>query len=201
MIKFSLLVTVCLILTAVLAAPSQKKGNVNFGKVLSWPFVKLNELLSSVENGKLPNENAVFKVPLQNNSAHGKFRSFFQDDINLNEEKLNELLSSRPNDLAKTFWPNNTVPYALSFDHSEEQHAIIEDAIKRIEAVSCLKFIRRTDERPFIQIIVNKSDNFCGDFSIMSKISIYLERRWFLFGAWISRWCTIYESTRPFALQ
>lgn len=49
-------------------------------------------------------------------------------------------------------WPNKTVPYQFSMDHTSEQRNHIEMALKIIESVSCVKFIRRTNETDYIEI-------------------------------------------------
>lgn len=63
-------------------------------------------------------------------------------------------------------WPNNIVPYKLSLDHSRKQRKHIESALKRIESVSCIKFVRHTNEADYIEVQVNfgYSVNICHSF-------------------------------------
>lgn len=52
-------------------------------------------------------------------------------------------------------WPNKTVPYLLSSDHTEEQRNYIETALKVIETVSCVRFVRRTNETAYVRLAVS----------------------------------------------
>lgn len=52
-------------------------------------------------------------------------------------------------------WPNKTVPYQLSMNHTSEQRNHIELALKTIESVACVKFIRRSNETDYIEITVS----------------------------------------------
>lgn len=51
-------------------------------------------------------------------------------------------------------WPNKTVPYELSSNHTQEQRDYIELALATMESVSCLKFVRRTDETDYVEVKV-----------------------------------------------
>lgn len=86
----------------------------------------------------------------------------------LDEYQEEEILSPTRNGLiAKRYvWPNKTVPYVLSPDHKPEHHQMIENALKQIEAVSCIKFVRRTNENDYIQIIVS----FCHRFILFACV-------------------------------
>jgi len=50
-------------------------------------------------------------------------------------------------------WPDNTVPYVLDqVNHTKVQADHIEKAFRHIESISCLKFVRRTDENDYVQL-------------------------------------------------
>ena len=74
----------------------------------------------------------------------------------LNEEQVEALSSSGRNGLINTKyrWPNKTVPYQLSDDHTKEQRDYIEKGLRTLESVSCLKFVRRTNETKFVNLTV-----------------------------------------------
>lgn len=52
-------------------------------------------------------------------------------------------------------WPNKTMPYQLSSNHTQEQRDHIELALRTLESVSCVKFVRRTNEVDFVQLNVS----------------------------------------------
>lgn len=87
----------------------------------------------------------------------GEFGDHFEGDMILTKDQLDNILSPIRNGLiAKNYrWPNKIVPFALSPDHTESQNRMIEDALKKIEAVSCIKFVRRTNQNDYVQIIVS----------------------------------------------
>lgn len=76
--------------------------------------------------------------------------------MNLSEEQMGEVFSVAKSAAfaSKYRWPNQIVPYQLSMDHTEKQRDYIEQALKTIEFVSCVKFVRRKNERDFIKITV-----------------------------------------------
>lgn len=57
--------------------------------------------------------------------------------------------------LTKYRWPNKTVPYELSSNHTKEQRDYIEKALRTIESVSCVKFVRRTNEVDYVEMKVS----------------------------------------------
>lgn len=76
--------------------------------------------------------------------------------MNLSEEQFEDLFSPARNGLisSKYRWPNKTVPYELSAEHTKEQRDYIELAAKTIESVSCVKFVRRTNEMDYLEFLV-----------------------------------------------
>lgn len=75
----------------------------------------------------------------------------------LSEEQFEALFSPARNGLLSPEyrWPNKTVPYQLCQEHSQEQQNAIELALKKIESVSCVKFVRRTDQNDYVEITVS----------------------------------------------
>lgn len=86
----------------------------------------------------------------------GEYGDFVEGDMRLTEEQMEDLFSPARNGLIKTKyrWPNKTVPYELNINHSKEQNDHIELALKTIESVSCVRFIKRTTEKDYIDIMV-----------------------------------------------
>lgn len=80
----------------------------------------------------------------------------------LTEEQKKALFAPTYNGViaSKYRWLNRTVPYEFSLDHSEEQQKYIRKALNFIESVSCLQFVKRTDEEDYIEIIVSFNYNF-----------------------------------------
>lgn len=75
----------------------------------------------------------------------------------LSKKQLEELFSPARNGLISTKyrWPNEIVPYQLSMNHTQEQRDYIELALKTIESVSCVKFVRRTNEANYVDVTVS----------------------------------------------
>lgn len=78
-------------------------------------------------------------------------------DVLLSKEQLDELFVEPRNGLIPTKyrWPNKTITYQLDMDYTQEQRDYIENALKTIESVSCVKFIRRTDEMDYVDVTVS----------------------------------------------
>lgn len=51
-------------------------------------------------------------------------------------------------------WPNKVVPYVLSDIFNDEQKNHIEAGLRELERVSCLTFVRRTDEVNYVRVNV-----------------------------------------------
>lgn len=52
-------------------------------------------------------------------------------------------------------WPNNTVVYNMDsppFEQSEKD--LVERSLKKIEEVTCVQFVKRTDEDYFVNLTV-----------------------------------------------
>lgn len=75
----------------------------------------------------------------------------------LDDEQMEDLFSPARNGLVDTKyrWPNKTLIYQLSEGHTKEQNDFIEEALKVLESVSCVKFKRRTNEEKYVEITVS----------------------------------------------
>lgn len=106
----------------------------------------------------------------------GEYGDHFQGDMVLTEEQRDEISSgiSSYNGLIATKyrWPNKTVPYILSPNHSKQQQDYIVLSLKIIESVSCVKFVERTNENDYVQIAVSdwKWCNFFTNFVTFDEI-------------------------------
>lgn len=87
----------------------------------------------------------------------GEYGNYVEGDMILTEEQMDTLYSPARNGLiSKSYhWPNKTVYYQLSEKHSQDQRDYIELALRKMESVSCLKFIRRTNQKEYIAITVS----------------------------------------------
>lgn len=103
--------------------------------------------------------NFVRSLPIKSFSDEdfAEYGNHFEGDMILNEDQLEAILSSNRNGLIETKyrWPNNTIPYQLSSNHTEAQQNYIELGLRTIEAISCVKFVRRTNEENFVNITVS----------------------------------------------
>lgn len=87
------------------------------------------------------------------------YGDYFEGDMILSQEQLNAISwgVTPLNGLIDTKyrWPNKTVPYLLTADHTKEQQNLIESALRSMESVSCVKFVRRTNENDYVEVTVS----------------------------------------------
>lgn len=99
---------------------------------------------------------AVFSFLLTDkaNEVDAEYGDHFEGDIILNEQQIEALNNERRNGLVDINyrWPNNTIPYQLSPNHTTAQNAYILQALNMIESVSCVRFQPRINETEFIQL-------------------------------------------------
>lgn len=101
----------------------------------------------------------VRSLPL-NSFSDGDFAEYgnhYQGDMILNEEQSRSISIQTRNGVIETKyrWPNKTVPYQLSSNHTKAQQDFIELGLRTLETVSCVKFVRRTTERNFVNMTVS----------------------------------------------
>lgn len=77
--------------------------------------------------------------------------------MDLDQDQIDALFSiNRNGQIDKNYrWPNKTLTYEFAERHTEEHNKYIEMALKTLESVSCLKFVRRTNEKDYVQMTVN----------------------------------------------
>lgn len=102
---------------------------------LHWTFLKLKKRIFSLV---------------------GEYGDHFEGDLILNQKQLNASKSEESGlDSLDIRWPENVIPYQLSGKHTKQQQNQIEMALSSIEAVSCLKFKRRSNESDFVKLSVS----------------------------------------------
>lgn len=76
--------------------------------------------------------------------------------MRLTEEQEEILFSPAKNGLVLTKfrWPNKTIPYVLPKTLSAPQKAQTELALRTLESVSCVKFVKRTDQTDYVDVVV-----------------------------------------------
>lgn len=86
----------------------------------------------------------------------GEYGDYIEGDMILTEAQKDALFSPARNGFISIFyhWPHKRVYYQLSHEHTKEQRDYIELALKKMESVSCLKFLRRTNQKDYIEITV-----------------------------------------------
>lgn len=77
----------------------------------------------------------------------------------LNPDQMEDVSLNNRNGLIPTKyrWVNKTIPYKLSAGHTKEQNKLIELALQTLQSVSCLKFVRYTNETDYVKLDVNGS--------------------------------------------
>lgn len=82
----------------------------------------------------------------------------FEGDMVLEERQKQALLGLQKTGIINTNyrWPNGVVPYVLADGYfSQGQVEQIESGLRAIEAVSCIRFVNRTDEANYVEVIVS----------------------------------------------
>lgn len=68
----------------------------------------------------------------------------------LNAEQQEAITSRNGIIDTKYRWPNKTLVYQMSANHTKEQQLYIKMAHWAIESVSCIKFVPRTNESKYV---------------------------------------------------
>lgn len=84
-----------------------------------------------------------------------EYGDFFEGDMDLSDEQLAEIYGDRNALIGANFrWPNATVPYKLSANHSLKQKEWILGAMAKIQNVSCVRFRQRINETDYVEFKV-----------------------------------------------
>lgn len=80
----------------------------------------------------------------------------FQGDIILTKKQEEELFGLHRTGLVNENyrWPNNTVVYEISTAFAPDRIESIELGLRRIEEVTCIRFVRRTNEVNYVYVTV-----------------------------------------------
>lgn len=83
----------------------------------------------------------------------------FEGDILLNEHQRGVIFGDSRNGIIDVDyrWPNKTIIYQLTSNHTDEQNEYIEEALRKLSLLSCLKFVHRTNQEDYIEISVNSN--------------------------------------------
>lgn len=141
MVKLACIAVFCMLFATVFTLPlskSAEKKNGNFW----FHFLAVEQF------------NSYFFLLL---ISVGEYGDYFQGDMILDDEQMDDLFSPARNGLVDTKyrWPNKTLIYQLTDRHTKEQNAFIEEALKTLESVSCVRFKRRTHEQEYVQLTVS----------------------------------------------
>lgn len=114
----------------------------------------------------------------------------YEGDMVLNQEQMEIISTPERNGLilVKYRWPNKTVAYQLNANHTQQQRDFIEISLKTLESVSCLKFVRRTNEEEFVNLTVSFFFLINYDLFPLNIFFFKGSRCWMLFIGWISEW-------------
>lgn len=90
----------------------------------------------------------------------GELNDKFQGDIILTKKQEDELFGLQRTGLVNENyrWPNNTVYYEISPDFQQDRVESIEEGLRRIEAVTCIRFVKRTDEVNYVYVTVRDTN-------------------------------------------
>jgi hypothetical protein len=69
----------------------------------------------------------------------------FEGDIILSKRQRNGIL-------AAARWPNGVIPYYYGTSWTREQDDMIQEAMRAIERSTCIRFVKRTNEKDYIRI-------------------------------------------------
>jgi len=90
---------------------------------------------------------------------HGELNDKFQGDMILTKKQEDALFGLDRTGLVNENyrWPNNTVYYEISSDFEQDRVESIELGLRRIEEVTCLRFVKRTDEVNYVYVTANSA--------------------------------------------
>lgn len=91
----------------------------------------------------------------------GELNDKFQGDIILTKQQEDELFGlGRTGMVNENYrWPNNTVFYEISSAFEQNRVDAIELGLRRIEEVTCIRFVKRTDEVNYVYVTVSDEVN------------------------------------------
>ncbi|KAG4066430.1 hypothetical protein HA402_007066 [Bradysia odoriphaga] len=91
--------------------------------------------------------------------VHGELNDKFQGDIILTKEQEEQLFGMKRTGLVNDNyrWPNNTVVYEISSAFEQNRVESIELGLRRIEEVTCIRFVKRTDEVNYVFVTANNA--------------------------------------------
>lgn len=99
-----------------------------------------------------------FAIPI-NGPLEEEMSGKFEGDIELSEAQSRDI-SKRTGLLKHTYrWPYNIVPYVLN-DQTEAQKEYIREALDEMESHLCLRFVERTTESNYVNVISSESGCF-----------------------------------------
>lgn len=127
-----------------------------FNLLLTFPFTLILIYKTSVELIK----SGEYK---QNIEALG---GQFEGDMVLDERQKRAVLGLEKTGLINLNyrWPNATVPYVYAdgyFTQAQIEH--IERELRLIEGASCVRFVHRTDEANYVEVIVSGKSQLKSD--------------------------------------
>lgn len=116
----------------------------------------------------------------------------FQGDILLTPKQEQEIFGLDRTGMVNVRyrWPGNTVPYVLSNSFDADQRAYIELGLKRIEELTCIKFVPRTNQISYVDVTVSTERNI----SLRIELNFFsrtIGRQWWMFLV-----CWIFESRK-----
>lgn len=94
--------------------------------------------------------------PINVGPLEEEMSGYFEGDIELTDSQANDI-KKRTALTSHTYrWTHNIVPYVL-YDQTDEQKAYIREALDEMESHLCLKFVPRTDEKNYVNVVSSGS--------------------------------------------
>lgn len=108
------------------------------------------------------------ELKIKNFRLAGELNDKFQGDIILTKKQEEELFGLHRTGLVNENyrWPNNTVVYEISTAFAQDRVESIELGLRRIEEVTCIRFVKRTTEVNYVYVTVSKFSLHCKHFFI-----------------------------------
>ncbi|XP_055940325.1 astacin-like metalloprotease toxin 5 [Argiope bruennichi] len=105
-----------------------------------------------------PAERLIAEKALHNKNRYGGDMKFVRRQLVGNSISFKDM-----------YWPNKTVPYAIDKSIPSKYHNVIERAVEQYHKLTCLNFVKRTNQKDYIKFEKIRNEDGCWSYVGYSK--------------------------------